>query len=75
MWISDKKDKDKKEKSSRIKTNNQELLIRKQNESDATSRWKIKNAGLKVASDVCFLIDEAFPLFSSKRLKTFTISS
>jgi len=23
----------------RIKTNNQELLIRKQNESDATSKW------------------------------------
>ena len=27
----------KKEKTFRIKTNNQELLIRKQNESDATS--------------------------------------
>ena len=27
------------EKTYRIKTNNQELLIRKQNESDATSRW------------------------------------
>jgi len=27
----------KKEKTNRIKTNNQELLIRKQNESDATS--------------------------------------
>ena len=26
-------------KTYRIKTNNQELLIRKQNESDATSRW------------------------------------
>ena len=26
-------------KKYRIKTNNQELLIRKQNESDATSRW------------------------------------
>ena len=30
----------KKEKTYRIKTNNQELLIRKQNESDATSWWK-----------------------------------
>ena len=28
-----------KEKTYRIKTNNQELLIRKQNESDATSWW------------------------------------
>ena len=26
-------------KTYRIKTNNQELLIRKQNESDATSKW------------------------------------
>ena len=26
-------------KTYRIKTNNQELFIRKQNESDATSRW------------------------------------
>ena len=31
----------KREKTYRIKTNNQELLIRKENESDATSRWII----------------------------------
>ena len=34
-WLNPKK---KREKTYRIKTNNQELLIRKQNESDATSR-------------------------------------
>jgi len=31
----------KREKTYRIKTNNQEVLIRKENESDATSRWII----------------------------------
>jgi len=40
-------------KKYRIKTNNQELLIRKQNESDATSRWiefqktRLINGGLQ----------------------------
>jgi hypothetical protein len=33
----------KQEKTYRIKTNNQELLIRKENESDATSWWIICN--------------------------------
>ena len=43
MWIPNQqlklKMRVKKEKTFRIKTNNQELLIRKQNESDATSWW------------------------------------
>ena len=43
MWIPNQqlklKKRVKKEKTFRIKTNNQELLIRKQNESDATSWW------------------------------------
>ena len=33
-----KREEKKREKTYRIKTNNQELLIRKENESDATSR-------------------------------------
>ena len=36
-----KREEKKREKTYRIKTNNQELLIRKENESDATSRWII----------------------------------
>ena len=41
----------KKEKTNRIKTNNQELLIRKQNESDATSWW-IEKPGKGIAINI-----------------------
>ena len=56
MWIPNQqlklKMRVKKEKTFRIKTNNQELLIRKQNESDATSWWiKFQKTNLQQIQD------------------------
>ena len=64
----------KREKTYRIKTNNQELLIRKQNESDATSRWiDFQKTSLRKEKDEYELTLEIFNLSTIRFFFTFLL--